>query len=146
MKVILTKDLPRVGVKGQVLDVSDAYAMNVIIGKGNGVRATEQMIKSLKLKEEQKKQEKEKQVDKYREVFEDISEIGITLKKKVDEKGNLYAKLSVHDIVDAVFALKKISINEKQVHVPDMHTLGETEMVLENNNKKYKVKVNIVKG
>lgn len=145
MKILLLKDVPRVGHKGQVLDVSDAYGMNAFVNKGLGKIATPQDIKQLEVKAKKKQEDKDKENDKYLSLYQEIVKTGLIINKKVDDKGRLYAKLSAHDIVDAIFAEFKVSLNEKQISVPEMHELGECEVVLKNNGKDFKVKVGLVK-
>ena len=54
MKVILLEDVKAQGKKGEIVEVSDAYARNVLIAKKLGVEATPKALNDLKL---QKKHE-----------------------------------------------------------------------------------------
>lgn len=152
MKIILLKDVPRIGNKGTIHDFASIYAMNAFVNKGIARIATAQDEKLAKEKEEKRKSEKENISDKYRSTFlnleKDSKENPIIIKKKVDDKGHFYAKFSKHELVDTLFSLLKISINENQI-ITDIHsvtTLGDHEVELSINNKKYIVRVNIVKA
>ena len=150
MKIILLKDVPRVGVKGSIHDLAQAYAMNSFVSKGLAKIATVQDEKSLKLKEEKKKEDKAKEQDKYIEVFSSLEKSTrdkpIEIKKKIDSKGHFYAKVSAAELVEAIFKLIKVSINERQIvnDLLDMQSLGLHEVVLSVNNRKYKILVKIV--
>lgn len=50
MKVILTQDLKGTGVKGQIVNVADGYARNMLIPKGIAIEATQKAINELKVK------------------------------------------------------------------------------------------------
>jgi len=145
MKVMLTKDVPRIGNKGEILEFSNAYALNVIINKNNGVRATEQMIKNAAQKIKQREIAKENEKDKSREILEKISSEKIVIKKKIDEKGNTYAKLSTKDITDYIFETYKVDLDPRQITIPEVNTLGEYEGQINNRDKKYKIKITITK-
>ena len=54
MKVILLEDVKAQGKKGEIIEVSDAYARNVLIAKKLGLEATPKTLNDLKL---QKKHE-----------------------------------------------------------------------------------------
>jgi len=54
MKVILIKDVPKLGKKGDIKDVADGYGRNFLIARGLAVLDTEA---SKKILDEQKKQE-----------------------------------------------------------------------------------------
>jgi large subunit ribosomal protein L9 len=141
---MLTVDVQRVGHKGDILEFSDAYAQNVIINKKVGVRATEQMIKNAAQKIKQKEIAKEYAKDKSREVLDKVSAEKIIIKKKIDEKGNLYAKLSTKDITDYIFALHKVDLDPRQLSIPEVTTLGEYEGEIKNKDRKYKLKISVV--
>ena len=50
MKIILTEDVKSLGKKGDVVNVSDGYARNMLIPQKKGVEATPANLNSLKLK------------------------------------------------------------------------------------------------
>ena len=50
MKIILTEDIKSLGKKGDVVNVSDGYARNMLIPQKKGVEATPANLNSLKLK------------------------------------------------------------------------------------------------
>lgn len=143
MKIMLTVDVQRVGHKGDILEFSDAYAQNVIINKKVGVRATEQMIKNSAQKIKQKEIAKEYAKDKSREILDKVTAEKIIIHKKIDDKGNLYAKLSTKDITDYIFSVHKVDLDPRQLTIPDVNTLGEYEGEIKNKDRKYKLKISI---
>ena len=55
MKVILLEDVKALGKKGQIVNVSDGYARNMILPKKLGVEATSKNLNDLKLRRQMKK-------------------------------------------------------------------------------------------
>jgi large subunit ribosomal protein L9 len=49
MKVILLEDVKKVGKKGEVVEVSDGFARNMLIKKNVGIEATSKTLNDLKL-------------------------------------------------------------------------------------------------
>ena len=47
MKIILLKDIPKIGQKNDIKEVADGYALNFILPRGLGVKATEAEIKKM---------------------------------------------------------------------------------------------------
>ena len=151
MKIILTQNVPRIGVKGQILDITQVYAMNAFVNKGLARLATVNDEKLIKNKEDKKREVKENESDKSSQIFskleKDSAENAFVIKKKIDAKGNFYAKLSKQDIENIIFEKAKISINESQI-ISDTQSIikvGEHSIELKVNNKKYKILVKIVK-
>jgi large subunit ribosomal protein L9 len=145
MKFILLKDVPRVGARGVIIDVAQAYGINAFVNKGLAKIATTADIKAVETKEKIRKENKEKEADKFIEVFTKLTQNPLVILKKLDTKGHTYTKLSAQEIADAIYKLEKLSINPKQVTVPDLHELGTAEAQVEANGKKYKLVVKIEK-
>lgn len=138
MKVILIKDVPRLGARNNVLEVSDTYALNVLIKQGLAKRV-DKAIENKLLKEKTEKEEKQKiahskhyeLVSSLKSLAKSNNDILFTIKRKADQNGHLYGAITESEIVDAIFELAKISINPKQI-VLDKHikSLGVFEFVL----------------
>ena len=50
MKVVLLEDVKKVGKKGEIVEVSDAYGRNVLIKKGLGLEGTATNVNNAKRK------------------------------------------------------------------------------------------------
>ena len=59
MKIVLLENIKKLGKKDEIVEVSDGYARNVLIAKGQALAATPENINNLKLKNknEEKKEE-----------------------------------------------------------------------------------------
>lgn len=123
MKVLLKKDLKKVGKKGEIVDVSDGYGANFIIPQGYGVlytqkaleeRNEELRLEAIKVQEETKKaQEIAKQMEKV--TFEYEAPIG--------NKGSMIGTISSKELKKAM--KEKFNINiDKNDFVE--HTLVNT--------------------
>lgn len=143
MKILLLKDVPRVGSRGQIIDVTDAYGMNAFVNKGLARIATAGDAKVIAKKELEKKAKKEGELDKNIEVFKRLEKDIFIFKKKADEKKHLYAKLSKLEVIDMIFEKEKISISEKQIEMPEISTLGDYEVKVIVNSKSYKLVVKV---
>ena len=54
MKVVLLEDVKKVGKKGEIVELSEAYARNVIIKKGLGLEGTATNLNNAKQQQESK--------------------------------------------------------------------------------------------
>ncbi len=138
MKVILQRDIARLGQRGEVKDVAEAYAVNVLIKKGDAIMATPAELARWKQKEEAKHHKKELASNTFAQLVHILrsNEVVIT-GKKADGKGQLFASVKESDIVDAVFATAKISIDPKQIHIlMPIKTLGHHHVEFTQGEKK----------
>jgi len=102
MKVILIKDVPKVGKKGDIKNVSDGYARNFLFASHVAVVATETSIKGI---EEMKKRDVVKQA-KEKEVFVElaskIGKLSLTLTTLVGEEDKMFGAVTTEDIAAAM--------------------------------------------
>ena len=102
MKVILTKDIPNIGKKYDVKNVSDGYARNFLFPKKLAIVATEKEIKNLEAKKEKAKAEAEKDLTKNQEIARKLESMEIEVPAKIGKEGNLYASISSAQIAKAL--------------------------------------------
>jgi large subunit ribosomal protein L9 len=138
MKVILLKDIAKMGKRGEVKEVADGYAINVLIKKGNALQATPSELAKWKGKEDAKLHKKELAVSAFARLVNDLKQVKLVIKdKKRDEKGNLFAHIKEADIVDAIFGSIKVSIDPRQVTIvsPIKTTGGHLFSIKEGDKK-----------
>ena len=116
MKVILLKDIAKLGKRGEVKEVADGYAINVLIKKEMALQGTPAELLKWKQKEESKLHKKELETNTFLQLIQKIHHSNIEITgKKVDEKGHLFASVHESDIVDAIYKATNFSLDPKQV-------------------------------
>jgi large subunit ribosomal protein L9 len=145
MKILLTQDIPRVGSKGDIIEVAQSYGMNAFVSKGLARIATSNDEKMKAQKEQNRKEKKEVENDKSVEIMRKLEKSELIIKKKIDAKGHLYSKISVSDVVDAAYTSDGISLNPKSLNLEKIETLGDYIVEANVNAKRYKLKVKVVK-
>ena len=125
MKVILTDNIVRVGVKGDLVDVKPGYFRNYLDPQGLAVKATKENMEELeKMREELKKEEAEnrKAAEALKEKIEALS---VEQKVRVGEDGKLFGSVTNKDIAEAL-AEKGIEIDRKRIEeVEKINGVGE---------------------
>ena len=100
MKVLLTQTLERIGIVGEVLDVSDGFARNFLLPKGLAIQPTDGNIKRL----EQARKDYESKLKQIREEKEKLVEklqgVEVTLIRNANEEGHLFGSVSRRDIAE----------------------------------------------
>ena len=94
MKVILLEDVKSVGKKGDIVDVSDAYARNVLLRKKQGVEASGKNMNDLKLQKANDEKVAAENLAAARELAGKLEGAVITLKVKVGEGGKIFGSVS----------------------------------------------------
>lgn len=132
MKVILQRDIARLGKRGEVKDVAEGYAINVLIKKGDALLATPGEISKWKNKETQAKFKKDTAAASFASLITVLKKEPVVIAgKKADTKGQLFASIKEMDIVDAIFARTKISLDPKQIKLANpIKSIGKHDINL----------------
>jgi large subunit ribosomal protein L9 len=125
MKVLLTRDIDRVGKAGQIKNVADGYARNYLIPKKLAVLAT---AGALKQAETIRKAEERRQAQLFAEaqaVAAQLTETTLTFQAKAGETGKLYGSITTTDIAEAILSKKGIEIDKRKIELREpVRTVG----------------------
>lgn len=133
MKVVLLKDVPGVGVKNDVKNVSDGYALNLLIPKKLAIAGTPQTIAHAERVKSEQEGERKVQEDLLFKNLSSMEGLKIEMSGKANEKGHLFA--SIHPSAIAA-ELKK----QKGIDVPPEFLQSE-KPIKETGEHKISVKV-----
>ncbi len=138
MKVILLKDIAKLGRRGEVKEVADGYAINVLIRKGDALMATPSELSKWKAKEDSKQHKKELATNTFVQLVDMLQKEPIVISgKKADGKGQLFAQVKDVDIVDAIFKSTQFSVDPKQVLLSSpIKSVGRHSFILKQSDKK----------
>lgn len=145
MKVFLLKDVPSVGMTGEMIKVSDGYAMNFLLPRKLAVEITPKNEEFYKNREKHVEHRKEVISSKTSMLAEKINSIKLTLKRKMHDDGKLYGSVNSLEIVEAM-AEKGVSISKSQVEFDkSIKEKGSYDVVIKLSSKlKPTVKVTIL--
>ena len=136
MKVILLTDVKNVGKKGQVVEVSDSYARNVLIKKNQGLEATGKNMNDLKLQKANDEKVAAQNLADARVLAEQIEKSSIVLKVKVGEGGKLFGSISTKEIAEAVKEQLDLEVDKKKIQLTNpIKSTGEMDVTIELHTK-----------
>ncbi len=118
MKVILRKDVDKLGVIGDVVNVAAGYARNYLLPQGIAYMATEN---SLKRVEEEKKilaKQAVRTEELAREKAQSLSDISLTFMVKATDDDQLYGSVSEADIAEKL-AEKGFDVDKKMILISE---------------------------
>lgn len=117
MKVILLHDVPNVGRKYEVKNVSDGFARNFLFVKKLAEIATTQSIQAIDAKKRQDEQKKGIQSDILDKNIQALDGLKISIKEKANEKGHLFAGIRAKEIAKILKEQKNIEIPEEIIEL-----------------------------
>jgi large subunit ribosomal protein L9 len=118
MKVLLTKDVPKIGKKGEIMEAKEGYARNFLIPNGLAVEANESTMKQVEQQKKAVERKKEKEKEAAQALAAKLKGFTITLRHKAGEEGKLFGSITAAEIADALKA-KGFEIDKKQIVLDD---------------------------
>ncbi len=115
MKVILLQDVKSVGKKGEIHEVSDAFARNVLIKKNQAKEATDRNLNDLKLQKANDAKVAAQVLAEAKELGKKLESSTIRLQVKVGEGGKVFGSLSTKEIAEAIQKQLGLTIDKKKV-------------------------------
>ena len=127
MKVILTADVKSLGKKGEIVDVSDGYARNMLLPKKLGVEANSKNINDLKLQKANEDKVAKEILEQAKALAAEIAEKSVTVSIKVGEGGKTFGSVSSKEIAEAAKAQIDLELDKKKIQLSSpIRTLGVT--------------------
>ena len=127
MKVILLEDVKSLGKKGQVVNVSDGYARNMLLPKKLGVEATTKNMNDLKLQKAHEEKVAQENLDAAKAFADELKDKEVVVTIKVGEGGRTFGSVSTKEISEAVKEQLGYDIDKKKMQLPNpIRELGTT--------------------
>ena len=117
MKVILLDDVKALGKKGQVVNVSDGYARNLLLPKKLGVEATGKNMNDLKLQKAHEDKVAQENLDAAKAFAEELKDKQVTVGIKVGEGGRTFGSISAKEIAEAAKAQLGYELDKKKLQL-----------------------------
>lgn len=137
MQIILLQDIPKIGKKYEIKNTADGYARNFLIAKGLAKFATPNAIAETVRQQKTNDAERKIHEDLLAKNLDDLQGITVTLTKKANKQGHLFAEIHAEEIADAVKDQSRLDIVSDYVAL-DSHVkeVGEHEIAVSVGNKK----------
>ncbi len=148
MKVILLEDVKAQGKKGEIIEVSDGYARNVLIAKKLGVEATPKALNDLKLQKKHAEKVAQEQYEAAVELGKEVETKKVVVKAKCGEGGRMFGTVSTKEIAAAAKAQINLELDKKKMQLSDpIKALGTYEIPVKLHQKvTAKLTVQVVEG
>ena len=129
MKVILLEDLKSLGKKGDMVNVSDGYARNMLFPKKLGVEANAKNKNDLKLQKANQEKIAKEQLAEAKAFAEVITSKNVIIPIKVGEGGKAFGSVSSKEIAEAAKEQHDLDIDKKKIQLSSpIRAVGTTEV------------------
>lgn len=124
MKVLLLKDVYKLGRAGDVKKVANGYGRNYLIPHGMAVLATKGAVKQSERIRKQAKKEREMLNEEMSGLAEQMKDITLTFPVRASETGRLYGSVNTRMIAEALSEELEAEISHRQVDAQPLRIIG----------------------
>lgn len=129
MKVILVEDVKSLGKKGEIVNVSDGYARNMLFPKKLGLEATSKNINDLKLQRAHEDKVAKELLDAAQAFKAELEAKEVTVSIKVGENGRTFGSVSTKELAEAAKEQLGYDIDKKKMQLSSpIKELGTTKV------------------
>lgn len=141
MKVLLLKDIPKIGKKGDVKEVNQGHAMNFLLPRKLAKAVNDSQVSQLKVQKEKQKEEELLQKDIAIKSVASLKGKTIVLKERSNDKGHLFSQIHKDEIQKAINNQLGVSVSLESILLDHpIKEIGESNIKL----KIYDVSVEII--
>lgn len=119
MKVILLEDVKSLGKKGEVVNVNDGYARNLLFKKNLGIEATKQNLNDLKLQKQNNDKLEAERLEEAKKLAKELEEKEVVLAIKTGSDGRVFGSVSTKEIAEAAKEQLGYELDKKKMYLKD---------------------------
>ncbi|MDX1600470.1 MAG: 50S ribosomal protein L9 [Anaerolineales bacterium] len=124
MKVLLLKDVYKLGRAGEVKKVADGYGRNYLLPQGLAVLATEGALRQADKIRKNAEQERQRLNEELSAVSEQLEELTLSFPMKAGETDKLYGSVTTMMIAESIEEETGIEIDKRDIDSEPIKSLG----------------------
>lgn len=125
MKVLLIKDVYKLGRAGDIKKVADGFGRNFLIPQGLAMLATAGALKQVDRIRSQAEVRRTEQNSELKDLAKHINGITVSFSAKAGETGKLYGSITTQDVATAIQEKTRFEVKKQQIDMQPIRNLGE---------------------
>ena len=125
MKVLLLKDVYKLGRAGDIKKVADGYGRNFLLPQKMAVLATPGALKQVEKIRSQAEVRRTEQNSELKGLSNQINGLTLVFTAKAGETGKLYGSITTQDVATAIQEKTRFEVKKQQIDMQPIRNLGE---------------------
>ncbi|MCP3976279.1 MAG: 50S ribosomal protein L9 [bacterium] len=117
MRILLTKDVPDLGGKGEIVEVADGYARNYLVPRKLGIKATTGAVKQAVGMRQARQDAIRREREEAENLATALSGTRVVVAARASDEGKLFGSIGTADIATAVTKFTGVPIEAKVVGI-----------------------------
>jgi large subunit ribosomal protein L9 len=131
MDVILLKDVEKLGLRGDVVDVARGYARNYLLPRRLAEVATPARVAELERVEAERARHEARSADQAFEIAEVLGKTVLRFEVKAGSTGALFGSVTPSDVADEIWRTRKVRVDRRRVGTDPIKRIGRYSIPIE---------------
>src|SRR5256714_6489604 len=131
MEVILRKDVDKVGLRGEVVNVARGYARNFLFPRGLADKATPERVAERHKVEARRSQHEAQTFEDAQSVAERLGQVELRFDVKAGPTGSLFGSVTPTDIADELWTKHKVRVDRRKIGTDSIKRIGRYRVPIE---------------
>lgn len=132
MQIVLTKDVPNLGQKGEVKTVKKGYFRNFLAPRNKAVRVTPKLMSQILDQQKQREAKREEMLEKAEDLAKKLEKMTVTFTRKATKKDKLYAAITESHIQRELESHLGFDLDASMIKLPEhIKAIGEFEVTIQ---------------
>ena len=131
MDVILLKDVEKVGLRGDVVDVARGYARNYLLPRKLAETATPARVAELRRVEAERARHEARTAEQASEIAELLGKTVLRFEVKAGPTGSLFGSVTPSDVADEIWRARKVRVDRRKIAFDPIKRIGRFTIPIE---------------
>ncbi len=124
MNVILLKDVEKLGLKGDVVDVKRGYARNFLLPRRLAEVATPGRVAEIRRIEDDRARHEARNAEQAEAIADTLTKTVLRFEVKAGPTGSLFGSVTPTDVADEIWRTRKIRVDRRKIDIPTIKRIG----------------------
>ena len=124
MDVVLTQDVDKLGLRGEVVNVARGYARNFLLPRGLAEPATPALLRELERRDAQRARHEAKTVDEAKAIAARIEKLELRFDVTAGPTGALFGSVTATNVADRLWEDEKLRVDRRKLQMATIKRIG----------------------
>lgn len=124
MDVVLTQDVEKLGLRGEVVNVARGYARNFLLPRGLAQAATPGILRELERRDAQRARHEAKTVDEAKAIAGRLEKLELRFDVTAGPTGALFGSVTATNVADRLWEDEKLRVDRRKLQMATIKRIG----------------------
>jgi large subunit ribosomal protein L9 len=124
MEVVLTQDVDKLGLRGEVVNVARGFARNFLLPRGLAEVATPGLVRELEKRDAQRARHEAKTVDEAQAIAKRLDGVELRFDVNAGPTGALFGSVTATNVADRLWAEQKLRVDRRKLQMETIKRIG----------------------